>query len=148
MDVNIREWTENDAPNAALIERACFQEAWTLEVVKQCFRYPHFIGYVLELDGEIVGYVCGSSMFEDSELMRIAILPAHRGKGLGKLLLERFIEGVAARGAERTFLEVRASNVAALTLYLKSGFQKNRLRKRYYPDGEDALEMLKEKFEL
>ena len=142
MDVNIREWTENDAPNAALIERSCFQEAWTLEVVKQCFRYPHFIGYVLELDGEIVGYVCGSSMFEDSELMRIAILPAHRGKGLGKLLLERFIEGVAARGAERTFLEVRASNVAALTLYLKSGFQKNRLRKRYYPDGEDALEMI------
>ncbi len=143
MDVNIREWTENDAPSAALIERACFKEAWTLEVVKQCFRYSHFIGYVLELDGEIIGYVCGSSMFEDSELMRIAVLPAHRGKGLGKLLLERFIEGVSSRGAERTFLEVRASNEAALALYLKSGFQKNRLRKRYYPDGEDALEMCK-----
>ena len=143
MDVNIREWTEKDASSAAMIERVCFHEAWTLEVVKQCFRYPHFLGFVLECEGEIIGYVCGSALFEDSELMRIAVLPTHRGKGFGELLLKRFIEGVAARGAERTFLEVRASNEAALSLYLKSGFQKNRLRKRYYPDGEDGLEMCK-----
>ena len=144
MDVNIRQWTEDDAPSAVIIERACFKEAWTLDVVKQCFRFPHFLGFVLEAEGEIVGYVCGSSLFEDSELMRIAVLPTQRGKGFGKLLLERFVEGALARGAERMFLEVRASNEAALSLYLKSGFQKNRLRKRYYPDGEDGLEMCKD----
>ena len=143
MDVNIRQWTEADAPYAALIERACFKDAWSLEVVKECFRFSHFLGFILEKEGEIVGYVCGSSLFEDAELMRIAVLPSHRGEGLGRLLLEQFIHGATERGAERMFLEVRASNEAALALYLKSGFEKNRLRKRYYPDGEDGLEMCK-----
>lgn len=143
MEISIREWTENDVPFAALIERACFAEPWSLEVIRQSVSVPHFYGFVLEADGEMVGYACGSSLFEDAELMRIAVLPKCRGKGLGRLLLEGFIEGAVSRGAERMFLEVRASNEAALGLYLKSGFQKNRLRKRYYPDGEDALEMCK-----
>ena len=141
-NVNIREWTENDVGAAALIERVCFAEPWTLEVIRQSLAVPHFYGFIVEADGETVGYACGSSLFEDSELMRIAVLPKCRGRGFGRLLLERFIEEAATRGAERMFLEVRASNEAALSLYLKSGFQKNRLRKRYYPDGEDALEML------
>jgi ribosomal-protein-alanine N-acetyltransferase len=143
-NVSIREWTEDDVGAAALIERACFAEPWTLEVIRQSFTVPHFYGFILEADGETVGYACGSSLFEDAELMRIAVLPKCRGLGYGRLLLKRFIEGAAMRGAERMFLEVRASNEAALALYLKSGFQKNRLRKRYYPDGEDALEMLKD----
>jgi ribosomal-protein-alanine N-acetyltransferase len=142
-NVNIREWTENDVGAAALIERACFADPWTMEAIRQSLTTPHFYGVILEADGEIVGYACGSSLFEDSELMRIAVLPKCRGLGYGRLLLEKFIEGAKMRGAERMFLEVRASNEAALALYLKSGFQKNRLRKRYYPDGEDGLEMLK-----
>ena len=141
-DVNIREWTENDVGAAALIERACFAEPWTMDVIRQSLTVPHFYGFVLEADGEIVGYACGSSLFEDAELMRIAVLPKCRGLGYGRLLLDRFIEGASARGAERMFLEVRASNTAALGLYTSSGFEKNRLRKRYYPDGEDGIEML------
>lgn len=143
-EINIRAWTEQDAGAAAIIERACFAEPWTLEIIRQSFLVPHFYGFIVEADGESVGYVCGSSLFEDAELMRIAVLSKCRGLGYGKLLLDKFIEGAAARGAERMFLEVRASNEAALGLYTKSGFKKNRLRKRYYPDGEDALEMCKD----
>lgn len=142
MDVNIREWTENDVGAAALIERACFAQPWTLDEVKQSFALPVCYGFILEADGNIVGYVCGSSLFEDAELMRIAVLPKCRGLGYGRLLLERFLEGAVMRGAERMFLEVRASNEVAIRLYTKCGFQKNRLRKRYYPNGEDAIEML------
>ena len=142
MEINIREWAQQDAPSIALIEHACFKDAWSLDVIRQSLSVSHFYGFVLEADGEIIGYACGSALFENSELMRIAVLPTCRGKGYGRLILNAFIEGAAARGAERMFLEVRASNEAALSLYLKSGFVKNRLRKRYYPDGEDALEMI------
>ena len=143
MDVNIRELTENELAAAALIERSCLAEPWTLDALKQSLATPQFFAFVLETNGEIVGYVSGTSLFEDSELMRIAVLSSYRGKGYGRLLMERFLKSAAERGAERTFLEVRASNTAALGLYQSVGFMKNRLRKRYYSDGEDALEMCK-----
>ena len=142
MDINVRGLTANDLTAAALIERACLAEPWSVDALKQSLATPQFFAFVLETDGEIAGYVCGTSLFEDAELMRIAVLEKFRGKGFGRLLMERFLEVSLARGAERVFLEVRASNEAALSLYCKSGFAKNRLRKRYYPDGEDALEMI------
>ena len=143
MQINIRKITEKDAPSAAIIERACFHEPWSLDVIRQSLAVPSFYGLVMETDGEIIGYACGSALFEDAELMRIAIFPKHRQKGLGDLLLQAFIDEAKNRGAERMFLEVRASNEPALALYIKNGFMKNRLRKRYYPDGQDALEMCK-----
>ncbi len=143
MEISIREWTANDIPAAAMIERTCLGEPWSLDTLKQWRSAAHFFAYVLEADGVIAGYVCGTALFEDAELLRVAVLPPYRGKGFGKLLTERFLEGAAARGAERAFLEVRPSNQAALALYQKQGFQKNRLRKRYYADGEDGLEMMK-----
>ena len=143
MDVNVRELTANDLTAAALIERACLAEPWSVDALKQSLATPQFFAFVLEADGETAGYVCGTSLFEDAELMRIAVLEKFRGKGFGRLLMERFLEVSLARGAERVFLEVRASNAAALGLYQSVGFMKNRLRKRYYPDGEDALEMMK-----
>ena len=86
----------------------------------------------------------GSVLFEDAEIYKVAILPQHRGKGLGSMAVNAFVDKVKERGGERIFLEVRPSNTAALRLYQNRGFEKNRLRKRYYADGEDCLEMKKE----
>ena len=50
--------------------------------------------------------------------------------------------GVArARGATRAFLEVRATNSAAIALYREAGFRETGRRTRYYADGDDALLM-------
>jgi ribosomal-protein-alanine N-acetyltransferase len=40
-------------------------------------------------------------------------------------------------------LEVRPSNQAACALYLKNGWQQVTIKKGYYPDGEDALYMVR-----
>ncbi len=143
MDVNIRVWTEKDVAATAVLERACFAEPWQRESLKESAASVGFYAFALEADGEFVGYICGTTLFEDAELMRVAVLPSMRGRGLGRLLTERFLEDAERRGAEQCFLEVRLSNAAALGLYQSLGFQKNRVRKRYYPDGEDALEMRK-----
>lgn len=142
--MELRSWTEKDLPKLALLERACFTEPWTTEMLKEEFSKEHAFGIVAEAGGEILGYTCGSVLFEDAELLRIAVLPDYRGQGIGGELAEGLFETALALGAKRVFLEVRASNEVALGLYRSRGFKKTRLRKRYYAGGEDALEMKKE----
>ena len=142
--ITIRDWTEKDLPKLMALERACFADAWTTEMMKNEFLRGGFCGVLAEEDGEIVGYLCGYSLFEDAELLKTAVLQERRGKGLGGLLLDAFTEKVLLQGAEKIFLEVRVSNEAALRLYVSRGFEKTRIRKRYYADGEDALEMKRE----
>ncbi|MBE5747592.1 MAG: ribosomal-protein-alanine N-acetyltransferase [Clostridiales bacterium] len=142
--ITIRNWTEKDLPKLMALERACFEDAWTTEMMKNEFTRDGFCGVLAEEDGETVGYVCGYTLFEDGELLKIAVLQACRGKGIGGLLLDAFTENAKGQGAERIFLEVRISNEPALGLYISRGFERTRIRKRYYPDGEDAVEMKRE----
>ena len=142
--ITIRDWTEKDLPKLMSLERACFSDAWTTEMMKNEFTRNGFCGVLAEEDGETVGYACGYTLFEDAELPKIAVAEQYRGKGIGSLLLDAFTEKAVAQGAERIFLEVRVSNAPALGLYQSRGFEKTRIRKRYYPDGEDALEMKRE----
>ncbi|MBQ4052866.1 MAG: ribosomal protein S18-alanine N-acetyltransferase [Clostridia bacterium] len=142
--ITIRDWTEKDLPKLMALERACFADAWTTEMMKNEFLRDGFCGVLAEEDGEIVGYLCGYSLFEDAELLKTAVVQERRGKGIGGLLLDAFTEKVLLQGAEKIFLEVRVSNEAALRLYVSRGFEKTRIRKRYYADGEDALEMKRE----
>ena len=75
---------------------------------------------------------------EEAELLRIAVDPAHRGGGLGRILLTACQHDLAAQGMSSLFLEVRASNAAAIRLYGACGWARCGLRPAYYPDGEDA----------
>jgi ribosomal-protein-alanine N-acetyltransferase len=90
----------------------------------------------------IVGYGGLWLTFEDAHVTTIAVDPAHRGKGVGELLLNALIDHAYELGGKQITLEVRVSNSNAQRLYLKYGFQPAGTRPRYYTDnGEDALIM-------
>lgn len=96
----------------------------------------------------IVGYGGLWLTFEDAHITTIAVEPAHRGKGVGELLLNALIDHAYEIGGKQITLEVRVSNTAAQRLYLKYGFQPAGTRPRYYTDnGEDALIMWTEAIE-
>ena len=142
--VEIKRFTDKDLGRLALLEKACFADAWTMEMLRDTAKQNGFCCLLAEQDGEEIGFVYGNVVFEDAELYKVAVLPAFRGKGFGKLLAQAFITAMQAQGARQIFLEVRVSNQAALSLYLGQGFEKLRLRKRYYADGEDCLELKKD----
>ena len=74
--------------------------------------------------------------------MSLAVAPDRRRTGVGGALLRRIVECAAVAEAQTVFLEVRASNEAALALYEKSGFRRIRTIKSYYRDPtEDAVAM-------
>ena len=141
--MEIRAWAKEDISKIAALERECFSDPWTEESLQQGFSQPIFYGTLIEEQGEIVGYACQTVLFEDAEIAIVAVAPAHRKRGLGKVLMNAMQEQAIGLGAEQTFLEVRVSNLAALALYRGFGFKDVRVRKRYYADGEDALVMKK-----
>lgn len=103
---------------------------------------------VLQEDGAVLGYAVVMPLPGEAELLNITVAPEARRSGLGKVLLARVCADARARGASRMFLEVRASNTPARTLYAHNGFTEVGLRRAYYAaeDGirEDAILMAKD----
>jgi len=86
---------------------------------------------------------------DELHLLNITVSPKLRKLGLASRMMVA-IEGVAAQqNMPRIILEVRPSNLAAVTLYQKLGYEQIGIRKNYYPADpqlgtrEDALVMAK-----
>lgn len=139
----LREWKKEDVEKIVQIEEACFPDPWSKEMFFDAFSLPICHGVVAEEEGEVIGYACQTVLFEDAELLNIAVSPQHRKKGVGRAIIEKIEQKATELGAERLLLEVRVGNEAALSLYRSFGFEDLSVRKRYYEDGEDALVMQK-----
>jgi ribosomal-protein-alanine N-acetyltransferase len=87
----------------------------------------------------IVGFVGVWMLPDEAHIVTIAVRESHRRQGLGERLLIAAVRLAQAQGEALLTLEVRVSNVAALELYKKYGFEQVGLRPRYYSDNhEDA----------
>ena len=142
--VALRDATKNDCALLVALEKECFPAPWTEGLFLGAFTRVDFYALILEENGEIIGYICGTSLFETADIARVCVKKTHRRKGYGALLLDGFEKKARALGAERVFLEVRVSNAPAKALYESFGYEKGRIREKYYADGEDGLEMKKE----
>ncbi|MEG4032098.1 MULTISPECIES: ribosomal protein S18-alanine N-acetyltransferase, partial [unclassified Microcoleus] len=90
----------------------------------------------------LIGLGCLWAILEEAHITILAIHPRFQGQGLGQALLWALLKKANYRQLERATLEVRESNLAAVSLYKKFGFKEAGRRKRYYEDtGEDALVM-------
>jgi len=90
----------------------------------------------------VVAYCLFSEVLDQAELLRIAVHPSQRGKGLASVLLQHAQAELSQRGIAELYLEVRASNHAAQALYRHCGWEPCGRRRNYYPLGdvrEDAL---------
>lgn len=144
-----RSWNYDDILTVAEMEKRCFsEESWTFQMFASSFEQPGFFCELCEAeyDGQkkLAAYGCVQCVEDTADLMTIAVAPEYRGRGLGRVMLRRLVGGARRRGAKKLFLEVRVSNDVAKRLYLNEGFERISVRKKYYPDGEDAVVMVKE----
>lgn len=135
----LREWKEKDLTAIAALEAECFPvDAWSLRMLEQTMHAPFSWTVLAEERGQVCGYACLYSVFDTADLMNIAVAPACRGRGIGGELVKALHQKAKERGAERMLLEVRVSNLGAIALYKKFGYEKIAVRKGYYGNGEDA----------
>jgi ribosomal-protein-alanine N-acetyltransferase len=140
----IREWKYEDILPISQLEKECFVgESWSFSTLASCFESSTFTAFVAEEEGEIIGYGGITIVADTSDLENILVAESYRRSGVGTLILDQLLKTAREKGAEKTFLEVRVSNVPAMRLYLKKGFVGTYARNRYYSDGEDCLVMCK-----
>lgn len=90
----------------------------------------------------ILGFIAARLTANELHINNMAVRVHWRKYGIGAQLLGSALEEGKCRGAQLSFLEVRASNGAAQALYSKFGFSASGRRPHYYADPtEDALVM-------
>ena len=140
-EVHIRPMMEIDLPEVAAIEQASYAFPWSENIFRDCLR----VGYTcraLDLAGRVIGYGVMSLGAGEAHILNVCVREEFRTVGFGRRLLEHLLERAAAAGVIEAFLEVRPSNLAAIRLYQRLGFEQIGIRRGYYqaPDGrEDAI---------
>lgn len=112
--------------------------------------YLGYASFVAESAGVVVGFAVARLLPPDElEVLNVATDPLARRQGVGRTLVQALLN----LPGRTVFLEVRASNTAALSLYAQAGLTANGRRKNYYPalgiptqSREDAVVMKLQKW--
>lgn len=164
--LEIKPLTPEHLPDAVELDRLCFGGIWAIEGYRRELESPNsdLLGLwtwdgagtgtpplqnragtgtpPLQVPPTLIGIGCLWAILEEAHIIMLAIHPQFQRQGLGQALLLALLKSAGDRQLERSTLEVRESNLAAVSLYKKFGFKEAGRRKRYYEDtGEDALVM-------
>lgn len=128
------------------IEQSLYDFPWSKSIFSDCIQ----VGYscwTYKQNYQIQAYGVLSAGAGEAHILTLCVSNMFQRQGLGKLVLEYFVDLAKDHQAEILLLEVRPSNVAAVSLYQKYGFNEVGTRKDYYPsnDGrEDAIIMARD----
>lgn len=145
--MKIVEATLKDFEQIYEIEQACFVEPYTREQLMYEFSENPLNKILGAYDEDkIVGFVDYMITFNSATISQIAVLPDYRKKGLGSKLLEEMEKSFPKEiddVVETITLEVRESNINAISFYKKNGYENVVIKKHYYKSGENAVYMIK-----
>ncbi|MEZ5564575.1 MAG: ribosomal protein S18-alanine N-acetyltransferase [Gammaproteobacteria bacterium] len=127
----IREMQQSDLPSVATIEQAAYKFPWSPGIFRDCLL-AGYTSLVVEHSGRVIGYGIMSIAAGEAHLLNLVLAGSARRMGHARRLLEHLLDLARSAGAERMYLEVRPSNVPALHLYEKAGFELLGRRRGYY----------------
>ncbi len=131
-------------PAVVHVEQSAYSHPWTpgnfVDSIASGYHMP-----VWFQDTHLLGYLVAMRGADEVHLLNITVAPGVQRRGWGSHLLESLIDWSRAREVHAIWLEVRASNHAAIALYQAHGFVQQGVRKDYYPlalhQREDAVVM-------
>ncbi len=132
-----------DIKEIAQLEKEYFADFWSESAINTQIELNQVVVY--KEKGIVLGYCIFMTAADEGEILRICVNKENRKSGIGRKLLEYSIDIMRKRGACEIFLEVRASNREAISLYEKMEFVKIGVRKNYYENNEDAILYKKER---
>lgn len=131
MIYDILPMSADDIQGIVLLENECFSSPWTYEGIEEELHNPdsHFLCAKAE---KIMGYIGVQEICGEAYITNIAVSGESRRNGIARKLLKEACRGADERRCEFITLEVRESNLPAISLYKSEGFEKVGMRKNFY----------------
>lgn len=144
--IRVRIAKSSDLDDIYELDVQTFAMPWSKEALSyDILENDNAFVIVAEYEGEFAGYADIWTVLDEADLNSIAVRVDFRRRGIGDAIMLAMTEMLSANGVATINLEVRVSNMPAIKLYKKYGFNECGVRPGYYLDnGEDALIMKRE----
>jgi ribosomal-protein-alanine N-acetyltransferase len=117
------------------------EDAYDRNLFAEFFNICRNLFLVAVRGSSVCGYMITCVRGDRAEIVSIAVAPAFRGRGVASALMDSTLRRLKRRKVMRLVLMVKVSNAPARQFYLKYGFRKTRLVRKYYEDGADGVLM-------
>lgn len=144
LSYTVRKTLESDISEISRIDKDAFKESsWSQSIYISELKngYTNLFSLVNTIqDNNVIGYIGYWKVLNEGHIITLAIDQCYRNLNLSDILLYTVISNSTRNSIDYLTLEVRASNEAAINLYIKHGFKQLGIRKHYYLNNkEDAL---------
>ena len=143
LGIAFRPMRDLDVEAVMAIETLAYPYPWSEGIFRDCLRVGYCCWVAVD-EKDVIGYGVMSVAADECHILNICIHSNWQGRHLGRRMLHRLLTLARGQDADTAFLEVRASNRAALRLYAAAEFCEVGMRNGYYPADhgrEDAIVM-------
>ncbi|MBD5144361.1 MAG: ribosomal protein S18-alanine N-acetyltransferase [Ruminococcus sp.] len=142
-EIIIKKAEQCHVPQIAEIEKNSIPQPWSEAAFIAALEDEKAVTLAAFCGDVLCGFITGVYLLDTADIYSVAVSENYRKKGVGKLLLEEFFDQLP-EDVKNVCLEVRESNIPAIKLYEKTGFEQVGLRKNFYQDPrENAVLMTK-----
>jgi ribosomal-protein-alanine N-acetyltransferase len=141
--VTFKPMTMDDLGAIMQIEPTIYSHPWTRGNFSDSLK-SGYSAWMMMQGQTVIGYALMMMVLDEAHLLNISVAKAYQKQGFGRMILDKMQMVAKQYHAANMFLEVRASNIAAISLYESVGFNEMSIRRNYYPakqGREDAVLM-------
>ena len=147
--IRLQQATAEYAGDISALHGRVFEKAWDAEGVRRLLEHPASVALIAATESpwRVAGFILAQLTADEAEILSLGVASISQRSGVGTQLVRGLIDTAQRKGVKRVFLDVAASNEAAIGLYAKLGFAQMGRRKDYYSHAggqrEDALLMVR-----
>lgn len=149
MAIRVRPMLQSDLDAVYRIECVAHQAPWDRHVLADCMMVgfdARVLEFVETADSRLIGYLIVRYVNHMTHVLNLSIAPDYQRQGYGSYFMQDLFYSIHGTLFTTVVLEVRPSNIGALNLYKKLGFEHAGVKERYYSDEigvEDAIVLRK-----
>lgn len=134
--------TSGQLDDVYIIETECFSHPWSKQSLEEELNNETSLFLVAKEENEVIGYIGMSIVIDEGYIFNVAVRENHRNKGVATALINELVTYGKKNNFSFITLEVRESNLPAISLYSKFGFIKAGERKDYYSNPKENAILL------
>ena len=140
--MRIEKMTSGQLDDVYIIETECFSHPWSKQSLEEELNNETSLFLVAKEENEVIGYIGMSIVIDEGYIFNVAVREKYRNKGVATALINEFVTYGKKNNFSFITLEVRESNLPAISLYSKFGFIKAGERKDYYSNPKENAILL------